>query len=444
MRFFLFTLLILTSTVQANGEALKNLDDQYKYYDSEYEGFLRSKYELNVSEYYWKKVKDVQALGLALSARSSQILNRGQELNDEYKEIRFGPLQPMERLGLMRAKYYDLSHQRATLEQYNDSLSRVRDSAHLTCEEKIIEDIGSRMDPSLMYPIPQYAFDPTGVPKIDVNYYFSVNYSSSGGMSGTVGGQSQMSDGQQTFVYVGAGAVTLVAACFGVVEPTTVSLIFSGTVAVLTGVVAVYNDLNGNKEYIKTIKKMQQRYAELNSLIVKKHDAVSSNRQLILSKRCHEIVEDTNKSSILTNYISSLSNRLQSDLKHLRTMEMEMAGELHEEEERLLQRVVTSKEFFKRNLELISTRYAQQMERLFEYEMELDSAAFMYFISSPAVAYANYTKDDTLRGKMEKMNGLWDDLLVGEAKFDAEEGPKSINWEAMSSSLRGQFKKELP
>ena len=438
MKILILIIFSFTSMNLFAQDASELLQKYISYYNTEYESYLKSHYELNVSEYYWKRIKDLRAFGVAIDRKSDGLKLKGQQIKDEYYNAKYSDMDASDRLSILRAKYYDIQHQKDTIDQYSVSLAKTRSSVHLSCNEKHVEDITKKLDPALMYSIPQYMFDPSGAPKLDMNYYFSLNYNYGQGFESAGGPESNLSDEQGMIVYGGATAAVAVAMCFGVEEPTTLSAIFAGTAAVLKGVMDIYTSIASSKEYAKQMEKLEKKYTELNAMIVSKHDQVSQVRSDIIRKTCENTLASKNVegATILPSYLSALHSKVQTNQKSLDLIHDEIKADLQKEEQDLHDQIVSSREFFKRFEKVIGEKYEHQMNKLFEYELQLDSASLIYFLSKPSASLVLLQTSSSRMDKINSLGKLWDDLIVGEAKFKSESGPQSINWQVMSDSLK--------
>ena len=437
MKILILIIFSFTSMNLFAQDASELLQKYISYYNTEYESYLKSKYELNVSEYYWKRIKDLRAFGVAIDRKSDGLKLKGQQIKDEYYKAKYSDMDASDRLSILRAKYYDIQHQKDTIDQYSVSLAKTRSSVHLSCNEKHVEDINKKLDPALMYSIPQYMFDPSGAPKLDMNYYFSLNYNYGQGFESAGGPESNLSDEQGMIVYGGATAAVAVAMCF-TAEPTTLAAIFAGTAAVLKGVMDIYTSIASSKEYAKQMEKLEKKYTELNAMIVSKHDQVSQVRSDIIRKTCENTLDSKNVegATILPSYLSALHSKVQTNQKSLDLIHDEIKADLQKEEQDLHDQIVSSREFFKRFEKVIGEKYEQQMNKLFEYELQLDSASLIYFLSTPSASLVLLQTSSSRMDKINSLGKLWDDLIVGEAKFKSESGPQSINWQVMSDSLK--------
>lgn len=438
--FLIFSIVFCMSAFGADDPS-QLLKKYITYYDTEYEGYLKSKYQLSVSEYYWKKVKDVKAFGVAIVRKSDEILGKSRNLRDRFNKLKFGDKETVERLSLMRALYFDLKHQKNTIDQYADSLNYTRSSVHLTCNEAHINEMTSKLDPELMYTIPQYVFDPTGAPKLDINYYFSLSYNYGSGFDAAGGTEGTMSDEQGMLVYGGAALVTAAFMACGVEDPVTLSAVFAGTAAVLKGAVDLYTDLVGSSEYVKKMKELEREYGNLNKLIVQKHKNVSDIRSEIISSRCDETIGTPKDADIemLPVYLESVMRSIQLKHKEISELHDIVTTDLKNEERSLLDKVVSSKEFFSKHTKRVGEMYAKEMNKLFSYELQLDNASLIYFLNSPAITYAQYQNSRTESEKMKNLGNLWTNLIEGEAKFNSESAPQSINWNSMKESLENSL-----
>jgi hypothetical protein len=444
MKKLIFILLSLVSMNVFAEDASELLNKYITYYNTEYEAYLKSKYELNVSEYYWKRIKDLKAFGLALNRKSNGLNVKGQEIRDEYYKVKYSDMDASDRLSILRAKYFDLRHQKDTVDQYLESLSKTKSSVHLSCNEEHVQQITKNLDPELMYSIPQYMFDPSGAPKLDMHYYFSLTYNYGQGFESAGGAENNLTDEQGMIVYGGATAAVVVAMCFGVEEPTTLSAIFAGTAAILKGVVDLYTSVAGSKAYAEEMEKLQKQYSQLNAMIATKHKNVSQVRSDIIKKSCESTLDrkDADNEAIIPSYMNALMTKVQSDQKSLELIHNDLKEDLHKEELALHDQIVSSRDFFKRYEIVLGEKYAQQMNKLFEYELQLDNASLIYFLSKPSASLAQIQQATSHMDKMKYVGTLWDDLIVGEAKFNSESGPQSINWQVMSNSLKNSLMME--
>lgn len=441
----LIILLLIPFLAQAE-DPTELLNKYYDYYSREYEGYLKSKYELNVSESYWKKVKDVKAFGAGLELKSQELISKAHQLEDKYYHTKNSDLDATEKLSFMRAAFMDLFHQKNTLDQYSLSLNKARSTPHFACGDSHVQEMVRKLDPELMYAIPQYMFDPSGAPKLDISYYFSLSYNYGSSFETGGGAETNLSDGQGMVVYGGAALVTGAAMAFGVVEPTTLSAIFAGSAAVLKFAVDIYSSINGSHEYAKKMKKLQGRYTDLNHLIAQKHKQISSIRSEIIRARCEETigVQKESDKSVLPLFLDGLSAKTASVQRTMNQLYEALKEDLQKEEKLLLDRIVSDKEFFRKQAQVISKKYSDQMNKLFEYEIKLDSESLMYFLGKPAQTLTQYQSSRNLQQKMRNMNVLWDEIIIGNARFQSEEGPQSINWQAMKEGLENVLQMEAP
>jgi exonuclease VII large subunit len=200
----------------------------------------------------------------------------------------------------------------------------------------------------------------------------------------------------------------------------------------------IYTSIASSKEYAKQMEKLQKKYTELNAMIVSKHDQVSQVRSDIIRKNCENTLDSKNVegATILPSYLSALLSKVQTNQKSLDLIHDEIKEDLQKEEQDLHDQIVSSREFFKRFEKVIGEKYEQQMNKLFEYELQLDNASLIYFLSKPSTSLVQLQTSSSRMDKINSLGKLWDDLIVGEAKFKSESGPQSINWQVMSDSLK--------
>ncbi len=409
------------------------LKKQMKFYQDEYPSYLKEKYKLALSEYFWKRAQDLKTLSTAINLRLAQMDAEIEDAQASFNRYLFQSNEtPVQSITILRSISNTLVQKIDELESYQQSLQQLSVSIDKECNEKDLISKANEFDPRYIFPVPQYAFTAGEAPKINMQIYFQVNYNTDGGQFGyntEVDGE-QMTEEQEAVVYIGAAIITgLIIAGTGW-GATAGAAIFAGSVQVMKLLTAFSMGSAAQDEYKKQMEKVIKMYDELNNDIYTVHDELAQNSSQMIQDYCSSsiskmnnderiFVQNINKSIVLVTNKEKLVNQTYQDMKNIVT----------EEENKIFGQVQSDLDFLNQNQSIISTKYRESTDLLFAYEQELDQKAMNYFVTKSAVSIEKINFYEKSLLKVNEAYSMWDDLIVGDAKFNATNGPKSINWE---------------
>lgn len=445
MKAHIFLFIILFSSFTYANDPMDILNAHIAYYEKEYSGYLRTQYELNISELYWKKVKDLHFYGNGIMKASDKIVVEIENLRNNYYELKETQIiDDVEKVVLLRAISFDVAQKMRDLSEYRDSVFKIITGSQLTCNPKHLDTVTKQNNPELMYPIPQYAFNIDGAPKLDMNYYFGIQFNS----GGTPGGDLPMRDpslsDEQYLVTAGASYVLAGVVCgFTTKDPMTFALWQSGFAVAIGGAFSVYNGMAGSDEYVKQMEKMKNKYKALNQLIAKTHSSLREKSLEIVTAQCQKTIGLNSEKGfdILPGFLNTVVNYVHRDLESLQKVESDLRLDVANEEKRIAGQILSSAVFFERFENKIAKNFESQMEELFEYEQKLDQEALLYF-KVPSSSYKALKQSSTLVKKMENLDLLWSDLMEGDLQFSASSEVKTINWEKIRESFESRLIKD--
>ncbi len=423
------------------------LREQMSYYHSEYPDYLKQKYELAISEYYWKRTYDLNTLAQAIEQRLQRIDNEVEsQKNDFYKNLTDSELTPLGSLTLLRSISNSIEQKAFELQEYMSSSKSLINKIQIECLDENMTKESSKFDPRYIFTVPQYAFTAGEAPQIDTKVYFQVNYSTGDGQfnSSAEIENEQMDDTQAAIVYGGAAIVVGVAMAFGVEEPNTLSLIFAISVAILQTVTSFFLGTHSQHEYKKQMEKLIVLYDELNNDIYKVHEELVPKSNEIFKNYCQKSFGEKNQDKlILVSLYEEKLKLLSNKYIEIKNLASQLQQIVVQQEKAVLGQVQSDAEFFNRFEEEIAQKYSESVDKLFEYESQLDIDSFNYFLEKPAVRINTISEKGKTLEKLNQVYGLWDEVIIGDAKYDAVEGPKSINWAAFKNQTMIFIQEEL-